>query len=113
MIDLIESGKLDARIDLEHNVLIAKESGTRAEIQKHTIDILDSFIREARMKIIRQNAVNAGLEVKAPPKKGKGWAEGDGNMDFGQFVDQDVGFGNRYGGGGNLQGAGYSLRSGR
>ena len=76
LISLIDSGKLNARIDLETGVLVAKETNPRAEMQKEAEEMVDNFIKEARLKLIRLNAINAGLEVKAPPKK-KGWdAEG-------------------------------------
>ena len=102
LISLIESGKLNARIDLETGVLVAKESNPRAEMQQEAEKMVDNFIEEARLKLIRLNAINAGLEVKAPPKK-KGWdAEGaPGWMD-------DGGMGHHGG-----SGVGRSLRSGR
>ena len=100
LITLIESGKLNARIDLETNVLVAKESNPRAEMQREAEKMVDNFIREARLKLIRLNALNAGLEVKAPPKK-KAWdAEAEG-------VPAWMDDGHRGGGGGR------SLRSGR
>ena len=112
LIGLIEQKKLLARIDLESGVLVAKESDPRAEMQKEAGEMLETFVQEARMKLIRLNAINAGLEVKAPLKKNKGasaftddmvgWADEDpSNGSWGQQALQSG------------WGAGKGLRSGR
>lgn len=84
IIGLIEDGKLDARIDMEKGVLEAVEHNQRAEAQQAALDMVDAFVREARMKLIRLQVIGAGLEVKAPSKK-KGWGidQGDGMWDEG------------------------------
>ena len=102
LIALIEAGKLNARIDLETGVLVAKESNPRAEMQKEAEEMVDNFIKEARLKLIRLNAINAGLEVKAAPKK-KSW-ESDGPA----WMDEALG-----GGGAGHHGGGRGMRSGR
>jgi COP9 signalosome complex subunit 1 len=87
---LIEDGRLDARIDMEHGVLEAVEHNPRAEAQQRALDMVDKFINEARMKLIRLQAVNAGLEIKAPSKK-KGWSDAaDGSW---EDNDMNGGFG--------------------
>ncbi|EXJ78303.1 hypothetical protein A1O3_09464 [Capronia epimyces CBS 606.96] len=68
---LIEERKLDARIDMDHGVLEAVQHNPRAEAQKAALDIVDGFVREARMKLLRLQALNAGLEVKVPLSKKK------------------------------------------
>ena len=73
LITLIESGTLRAKIDLEARVLEANEQDERAQTHESTFKMVDGFIREAQLKILRMAAVNAGLEVKPPPNK-KGWA---------------------------------------
>lgn len=75
---LIEDGKLDARINLEFGTLVAVEHDVRAEAQQAALDTVGGFIREARMKLIRLQVLNAGLEVKPPPKK-KGWDSDQGD----------------------------------
>jgi hypothetical protein len=80
---LIEGGKLDARIDLEHETLVALEHDSRAEAQQEALDMVEAFTREARMKLIRLQAVNAGLEIKPLPRK-KGW---DTDADFTAYDD--------------------------
>lgn len=102
LIDMIDSGALSARIDLENNVLIAHEESPRAVMQQRALDTVEEFIREAQIKLLRLNAVNGGLEVKKESGKGKG------AMDLAGFQDMpSVAFNN------NFAGQGYSLRSGR
>jgi hypothetical protein len=69
---LIEEGKLDARLDLEHQTLVGVERDPRAEVQEAALDTIDGFVREARMKLVRLQMVHAGLEVKPLPRK-KTW----------------------------------------
>lgn len=83
IIALIEGGKLDARIDLEHETLVALEHDPRAEAQQEALDMVEAFTREAIMKLIRLQAFNAGLEIKQLPRK-KGW---DTDTDFTAYDD--------------------------
>lgn len=107
LISMIQSGALDARIDLENAVLISHEEFPRAVMQQHAISTVDDFIREARIKLLRLNAVNGGLDVKPSPKNAKGKDALAGGMDLAGMVDTgNEGFG-------SFQGQGYSLRSGR
>lgn len=106
LISMIESNALKARIDLENNVLIAYEESPRAVMQQQALDTVDNFIREARIKLLRLNAINGGLDVKPAPKEGKGKGAA-GGMDISSLVDTGS---NGYG---NFSGQGYSLRSGR
>ncbi|RMZ90780.1 hypothetical protein DV736_g1987, partial [Chaetothyriales sp. CBS 134916] len=62
LIYLIQSGKLDARIDLESNTLIAKTTDQRADMQKAALETVDRFIQDAHLKLVRLNVLNAGLE---------------------------------------------------
>lgn len=87
IVALIEGGKLDARIDLEHGTLVAVEHEPRAEAQQEALNMVEAFTREARMKLIRLQAVNAGLEVKQLPRK-KGW---DTDTDFSSYDDNSGG----------------------
>lgn len=77
LISLIEAGVLNAKIDLENRVLVAREDDERAQTHEQALKMVDGFIREARLKIMRIAAVNAGLEVKPLPGK-KGWAGAGG-----------------------------------
>lgn len=104
LIQMIESDALQARIDLERMVLIAYEESPRAVMQQQALDTVDDFINEARIKLLRLNAINGGLEVKQAQNKGKQTASGA--MDISGLVDVSSGSG-------QFQGQGYSLRSAR
>jgi COP9 signalosome complex subunit 1 len=71
LISLIEKGILKAKIDLEARVLVAKESNFRADVHVEAQDMVKAYIREAHMRLLRMNAINAGLEIRAPQKSGK------------------------------------------
>ncbi|ETI25908.1 hypothetical protein G647_02685 [Cladophialophora carrionii CBS 160.54] len=88
IIALIEDGRLDARIDMESGVLEAVQHNQRAEAQQSALDMVDAFVREARMKLIRLEVVNAGLEVK-PPSKKKGWGMESENWDDSDVASAD------------------------
>lgn len=105
LIQMIQSKALPARIDLENNVLIAYEESPRAVMQQHAIDTVDEFIREAQIKLLRLNAINAGLEIKPLPKPG---GKGGSGLDIGSLIDAGGSSSSR-----NFHGSGYSLRSGR
>lgn len=88
IIALIEDGNLDARLDLEHGVLEALEHHPRAEAQQEALDMVSGFVREARLKLLRLQVVNAGLEVRmasrkkaweADPGGDAGWDDGNNN----------------------------------
>ena len=72
IIELIESGQLSARIDLEARVLVAKEQDLRSELYEEATESIENFIRQARMKLLRTNVIRAGLEV-TPPSRKTGW----------------------------------------
>jgi COP9 signalosome complex subunit 1 len=80
IIELIESGQLSARIDLEARVLVAKERDLRTELYEEATGSIENFIREARMKLLRTNVIRAGLEITPPAKNKGGWSN-DGSGD--------------------------------
>jgi COP9 signalosome complex subunit 1 len=88
LISLIEKGILNAKIDLEARVLVAKESNVRADVHSEAQDMVKAYIRETRMRLLRINAINAGLEIKAPQKSGKQHMNMD-PMDSYQYHQQD------------------------
>lgn len=87
VIALIEGGKLDARIDLEHETLVALDHEPRAEAQQEALNMVEAFTREARMKLIGLQAISAGLEIKQLPRK-KGW---DTDTEFTSYDDNSGG----------------------
>lgn len=82
LIQLIQDGTLDARIDLEKMVLVSNQTDLRTEVQKAAVDSLESYAREAHLRLLRTNIIRAGLGVKFPVEK-KGTEEfqrGKGGM---------------------------------
>lgn len=100
LITMIDSGQLDARIDLADAVLVAHDDPPRAAMQQHALDTVDAFIREARIKLLRLNAVSNDLIVK-PDKRGR---IGGSNNLSGAQAGMDVS--------GLLDGGSYSLSNG-
>lgn len=76
IIELIESGQLSARIDLEARVLVAKERDLRSELYEEASESVENFIREARMKLLRTSVIRAALEVTPPAKNKSNWGNG-------------------------------------
>ena len=72
LISLIEKGVLNAKIDLEARVLVSKDTDLRADVHAEAHAMAKAFIRETRLRMLRMNAVSAGLEIKPPSKVGKG-----------------------------------------
>lgn len=106
LVALIETEKLDARLDIEKNLLVARQSNLRSETYKEAEEMLDKFSKDAYLKLMRINMLNAGLETRAPPTKKKGglgseW-EDDAVMSSATGKGVDTG----------LVGGGRSLRSG-
>ncbi|EPS31376.1 hypothetical protein PDE_06331 [Penicillium oxalicum 114-2] len=66
IIRLIQKGVLDARIDLENNVLVSNKVDLRDDMQEKTLESLRSFNQEAHMRILRAGVLQAGLEVRGP-----------------------------------------------
>lgn len=79
LVQLISSGTLKAKIDLEHRVLIADQVDLRAEVHREALDSVKRFKKEAHQKLMRMEFVNAGMEIKAPPRAGA-YLESAGNM---------------------------------
>lgn len=98
LISMIRSGALNARIDLENNVLIAYEEDARGVMQRKVLDTVDKAIKDAQVKLIRMNAINGSLVVKPEVKN-----QGKGGMDLAGLDDNsDMSA---------FRGNGYSLRN--
>jgi len=72
LVELISSGTLKAKIDLEHRVLIADEVDFRAEVHREAVESVKRFKKEAHVKLMRMEFLNAGLEIKAYSRSGMG-----------------------------------------
>lgn len=72
LIDLIQKGTLDARIDVEKGVLVTTQTDTRENVQMAAIQNAKEYVDTAHIQLLRMNILHAGLEV--PPTG----VEGDG-----------------------------------
>jgi COP9 signalosome complex subunit 1 len=81
LIELIEVGALDTRIDLEKGVLVSKEVDPRAEVHESALESIKEYVNAAHMQLLRMNILHAGLEVPAPNVGSAGGvADGGGKL---------------------------------
>ncbi|KAA8896114.1 26S proteasome subunit RPN7-domain-containing protein [Sphaerosporella brunnea] len=66
LVGMIQSGILDARIDTQNRLLVAKETDLRASVHKNVLDMASNYERSARQKLTRINMARSGLEVRGP-----------------------------------------------
>ncbi|KAI5258706.1 hypothetical protein E4T42_00575 [Aureobasidium subglaciale] len=66
LVDMIQRGILDARIDTVDQLLIAPPKDSRADAQQGVMDTADEIEHLLRLKLHRINMVQAGLEIQAP-----------------------------------------------
>lgn len=77
---MISSGTLTARIDLPQGLLLAPREDGRRKIQANALSMAKDYERTLKLRLLRINMINAGLEVRAP--KGQGGAQhGNGALD--------------------------------
>ena len=65
LVDMIGDGSLDARIDLENRVLLARRTDERRDVHEQALEMAKEYERTAQLRILRMEILNAGLEVKA------------------------------------------------
>jgi len=66
LVDMIGNGSLDARIDLEKRVLLAKQIDARREVHEEALAMAKDYERTLQLRLLRMEVINAGLEVKSP-----------------------------------------------
>lgn len=66
LINMINSGKLDARVDTRDRLLVARETDLRSSVHQNVLNMTDEYERMTRLKLVRINMIRAGLEVKGP-----------------------------------------------
>ena len=88
LIDMIERNSLDARIDLEHRILVARQIDHRERVHAEALATAKDYERTAHLRILRMEILNAGLEVKT--QKTQGLSSGGGGERLG------TGFGGRF-----------------
>ncbi|KAA6415329.1 MAG: COP9 signalosome complex subunit 1 [Lasallia pustulata] len=82
LVDMINRGTLEARIDLQERVLLAKQTDARGKVLDEALEMAKDYERTAHLRIMRMEILNAGLDVKAPKGQGlgSGIGQGYGNM---------------------------------
>lgn len=86
LIQLIQDGTLDARIDLEKKVLVSKQTDLRTEVQEGVLESVLNHTREAHLRLLRTDIMQAGLEVRAdagdkrPEMEGRMGSKGLGGL---------------------------------
>ncbi len=66
LVQMIERGTLDARIDTQRGVLVAKTVEQREALHRQALVMAREYERTAHLRLLRVGVVDAGLEVKAP-----------------------------------------------
>ena len=69
LVDMIGNGTLDARIDLQERVLLAKRVDDRREVHEGALAMAKEYERTLQLRLLRMEIINAGLEVKPPAGK--------------------------------------------
>lgn len=89
LVDMIERGNLEARIDTQDKVLTAKKTNARTAVHSDALDMAKRYEKTAHMRLLRMNIINAGLEVKAP--KNQASTYGDVQMGHGGGMSMPLG----------------------
>ncbi|PGG99443.1 hypothetical protein AJ79_08517 [Helicocarpus griseus UAMH5409] len=76
LIDLIQKGTLDARIDVEKEVLVTAQADAREKVQSAAVQSAKEYVDTAHIQLLRMNILHAGLEI--PPVGGEGGEGGRG-----------------------------------
>ncbi|KAF4554251.1 COP9 signalosome complex subunit 1-like protein [Elsinoe fawcettii] len=80
LVEMIQSGMLEARIDAVDGLLLAPPQDTRSETQEGVLETAAEVEHSLRLKLHRLNMQHAGLEL-ANPKGGKGMKMTSGAWD--------------------------------
>lgn len=82
LINMISNGRLDARIDTQKGLLLARERNERAEMQQQALQMIDGYQRAMRIRLMRMNIAWAGLELKGLKESGRGPQRGPSITDY-------------------------------
>jgi len=66
LIDMIQRGTLEARIDTQNKLLTAKATNPRSAVHRDALALVKNYERTAYLRLTRMNMVNAGLDIKTP-----------------------------------------------
>lgn len=101
LVEMIERGSLEARVDAQKGVLVAKRSNAREAVHTEALAMAREYERTMHLRLLRVNVVNAGLEVKAPRNQAREQAA-FGDVFMGNGGGMGMGMGK--GGGGRFGG---------
>lgn len=88
LVDMIQRGVLDARIDTVDQVLVAPPRDSRADAHRGVMDTAEEVEHTLRLKLHKINMTQAGLDIQAPKStKGKGgmpgWSQSGSGLGMG------------------------------
>jgi COP9 signalosome complex subunit 1 len=79
--DMVNSGTLDARIDLVDRLLISPPTNPRHDVHAEALTMAETYDHTLRLRLTRLNMLAAGMEIQA--NKGQGDKTGTGEGGFG------------------------------
>ena len=71
LFDMINRGSLDARIDLEDRLLVARKIDERQKVHADALAASKEYARTCQQRILRMEIIGAGLEVKNLRSQGR------------------------------------------
>ena len=96
LVDMIERGNLEARIDTQNRVLTAKTTDARSAVHRGALEMAKNYEKTAHLRLWRMNIINAGLEVRAPKNQAREQGSAFGDV----FMGHSGGLGTSSGEGG-------------
>lgn len=69
LVEMIKAGQLSGRLDLGRGLLIANTADQRRQAHQEALESARYFEQTMHQRILRMEAIAAGLEVRAPPQK--------------------------------------------
>ncbi|KAI9836349.1 MAG: hypothetical protein M1838_005075 [Thelocarpon superellum] len=88
LVRMIERGTLEARVDTQRRLLVAKQTDLRRAVHTDALAMARKYERMARLRLMRMNITTAGLDIKgsksqpayAPDPSSNGFGAGHGGM---------------------------------
>ncbi|KAJ9643495.1 hypothetical protein H2199_004174 [Coniosporium tulheliwenetii] len=81
LVDMIQNGTLNARIDLVNGLLLSPPSHLRQDVHDSALKMAASYEHNLRLRLLRLNMLNAGLELRAPKNLNAGVPQMHGGME--------------------------------
>ena len=77
LVDMIQRGMLQARLDLEQRVLVADVEDVRQKVHEEALVMSKAYARTCQVRLLRMGVIASSLEVKQTRKGGRGASHGD------------------------------------